>query len=82
MQPADPYMGCIGMRGNVDGDMLDEITISDLVYLVDFMFSDGPPPPNWNEADINGDGTGPDISDLVHLVDYMFAGGPPPAECD
>lgn len=29
-------------------------------------------------ADMNGDGTGPDIADLVYLVTYMFQGGPAP----
>jgi len=29
---------CVGVRGNVDGDPLDQITISDLVYLVTYMF--------------------------------------------
>ncbi|MBD3331295.1 hypothetical protein GF356_00475 [candidate division GN15 bacterium] len=55
--------------------------IADLVYLVAFMFGNGPPPPCLEEADINGDGSGPDVADLVHLVVYMFQGGPPPAPC-
>ncbi len=51
--------------------------ISDLVYLVSYMFSGGPPPVHMAAADVNGDGTGPDISDLVYLVSYMFGGGDP-----
>ncbi|MFH1688375.1 MAG: thrombospondin type 3 repeat-containing protein [bacterium] len=32
-------------------------------------------------ADVNHDGTGPDIADLVYLVNFMFNGGPkPPCE--
>ena len=68
------------MRGNVDYDPGDAVDISDLVYLVDYMFNDGPPPPCRDEADINGDCV-IDISDLVWLVDYMFTGGPPPVPC-
>ncbi len=62
--------------GDVDGDGLP-INISDLVYLVDYMFTGGPPPPNMEMADVDGSG-GIDISDLVFLVDYMFNGGPEP----
>jgi len=74
---------CMGpMRGNVDYDPGDAIDISDLVYLVDFMFNGGPEPPCFEEADIDGSGAAPiDISDLVYLVDYMFTGGPPPMPC-
>ena len=52
--------------------------ISDLVFLVDYMFNDGPPPTVMEAADINNSGGDIDIADLVHLVDYMFTGGPPP----
>lgn len=79
---------CVGDRGNVDGDPEDLIDISDLVYLVDYMFTGGAPPPCWEEANVDGSGDGPpdgsediDISDLVYLVDYMFNGGPAPVAC-
>ena len=82
---------CMGeIRGNVDYDVGDNIDISDLVFLVDYMFTGGPAPECWEEANVDGSGpaTPPDegsddidISDLVYLVDYMFTGGPPPAEC-
>ncbi len=68
------------LRGNVDYDPSVAIDISDLVYLVDYMFTGGPVPPCIEEADMNGDAV-IDISDLVWLVDYMFTGGPPPADC-
>ncbi len=71
---------CMNARGNVDGDPTDEVTISDLVYLVDYMFSGGPAPTCTKEADINGSLT-IDVSDLVYLVDYMFTGGYPPLPC-
>jgi|GEM_PF-1570085 len=63
---------------NHDGQGPD---IADLVYLVAYMFSGGPPPVVLAEADINGDGSGPDIADLVYLVAYMFQGGPAPVPC-
>lgn len=87
---AIPTTCCIPpMRGNVDYDSGDAIDISDLVYLVDYMFTGGPAPTCWAETNI--DGSGPigiedgsadiDISDLVYLVDYMFTGGPAPLPC-
>ncbi|MDH3890273.1 MAG: CHRD domain-containing protein [candidate division Zixibacteria bacterium] len=63
--------------GDIDNSGSPAIDISDLVYLVDFMFTGGPPPVNPGAADLNGDGV-IDISDLVWLVDFMFTGGPPP----
>ena len=40
-----PATCCVGdMRGNVDFDPSDVIDISDLVYLVDYMFNQGPAP--------------------------------------
>jgi len=63
--------------GNIDGDAEGVIDISDLVYLVDYMFLAGPAPEALMAADCNGDGA-VDISDLVWLVDYMFTGGPSP----
>lgn len=77
---------CADFRGNVDGDPDDQITIADLVYLVDFMFNGGLEPTCWKEANINGDLVGDilqqvDVADLVHLVDYMFTGGAAPPTC-
>ena len=76
------------IRGNVDYDVGDAIDISDLVYLVDYMFTGGSAPTCWEEANVDGSGDGPpdgsediDISDLVYLVDFMFNGGPAPLPC-
>ncbi len=70
------------ITGNVDFDPEDEITVSDLVYLVTYMFQGGPPPPCIEEANIDGDvGGSIDINDLVVLTQYMFSGGPSPAPC-
>ena len=64
--------------GDLDGS--NGIDIADLVYLVDYMFTGGPPPPiSILSADLDCN-LGVDIADLVYLVDYMFTGGPEP--CD
>lgn len=75
---------CYQMRGNVNYDYADIIDISDLLYLVDYMFLQppGPVPPCPEEADVNGSIV-LDISDLLYLVDYMFLQppGPAPVSC-
>jgi len=64
--------------GDVDGSGSLPVDISDLVYLIDYVFRDGPPPPVMAAADVDGSGGIIDISDLVYLIDYMFTGGPVP----
>lgn len=71
---------CIGFRGNVNAFVGDQIDITDLIYLVNYMFQNGPPPPIFDEANIDGIGD-IDITDLIHLVMYMFQDGPEPAPC-
>ncbi len=73
---------CLGDRGNIDGSPDDALDISDLVYLVDFMFRDGLEPTCLAEANVDGSTDEQiDISDLVYLVDYMFRDGPLPPSC-
>ena len=79
---------CCIVRGDLDhnGSGPD---ITDLVYLVTYMFGGGPSPAceepvgsgYFAEADFDGNGTGPDITDLVYCVTYMFGGGPAPVPC-
>jgi len=73
---------CINDRGNVDNDPLDAIDISDLIYLVNYMFQEGEEPVCMEEANVDGEGEPtPDISDLIYLVNYMFQDGEPPLSC-
>jgi len=51
--------------------------VEDLVFLVHFMFLEGPSPDNLAAADANGDGR-VDVSDLVAFVKYAFALGSRP----
>jgi hypothetical protein len=71
---------CIGIRGNIDGGPTEEMDVSDLMYLVNWGFIDGPPPPCFEEADLNADGK-INIGDVTYIIDYLFRGGPPPADC-
>ncbi len=71
---------CCSVRGDVDHDS-QSINISDLVYLIDFMFRGGPEPFCTQEVDVDGDNEDINVSDLVYLIDFMFQGGQPPAPC-
>ncbi|MCK4606168.1 MAG: right-handed parallel beta-helix repeat-containing protein, partial [candidate division Zixibacteria bacterium] len=73
---------CCFLRGDIDHSEVLPIDIADLVYLVDYMFNEGPAPVCWGEGDVDGSGVEPiDIADLVYLVDYMFNSGPEPPPC-
>lgn len=63
-----------GLRG--DADLNGTITVSDIVYLIDYMFNTGQHPPLYN-GDANGDGI-ITISDAVYLIQFIFGSGPPP----
>jgi|GEM_PF-532147 len=65
---------CDWVCGDVDGSGAGP-DIADLVYLVAYMFSGGPEPPELSACDVDGNLGGPDIADLVYLVAYMFSGG-------
>jgi hypothetical protein len=68
------------ITGNVNFDAGDEINVSDLVYMVNFMFQEGPPPPCTEEADVDGTGS-VDVADLVALAQFMFSSGASPSDC-
>ncbi len=72
---------CIDYRGDVDYD--GDILISDITFLVDYLFGGGAPPPCPFEGDADGGGgdTPVNISDLTFLVEYMFSGGIIPPNC-
>ncbi|MFH1687597.1 MAG: hypothetical protein ABIE70_08775 [bacterium] len=74
------YYDCCRIMGDANHDGVGP-DVADLVYLVNYMFNGGPPPPCPPEVDIDGNGAGPNIADLVWLVNYMFGGGGPPLPC-
>ncbi len=72
------YYECVDpwICADVDGDGAGP-NIADLVYMVDYMFNSGPPPPHPPSVDFDFDSE-ITIADLVFLVDYMFNDGPVP----
>ncbi len=60
-----------------DVDVNDIVNISDAVYLINYIFSGGPPPAPLAAGDVNLSEL-ITISDAVYLINYIFAGGPAP----
>ena len=72
---------CVGERGNVNGDS-QNANLSDLTYLVNYLFLQGPPPPCLAEANINGDPAGMiNLTDLTLLVNHAFVTFVPLPSC-
>jgi hypothetical protein len=68
---SDPIYICGDVNGDTSGP-----DISDLTYLVNYLFLSGPPPPVIDAANVDGNPAGPDIGDITYLVNYLFATGP------
>jgi len=64
-----------GQDGDVDGD--GDVDLEDVVYLINFIFNNGPPPNPLAAGDINGD-CFVTIADVVYLNNYIFKSGPAP----
>ncbi len=64
-----------GVCGDADSDGL--ISVSDVVFLITYIFGGGPAPSTLREGDPNNDGV-TSVSDAVYLITYIFGGGPAP----
>ncbi|MFH2054905.1 MAG: dockerin type I repeat-containing protein [bacterium] len=61
--------------GDADGDAI--INITDVVYLINFIFGGGPEPNPFLAGDADCDQI-VNISDAVYLINYIFSSGQPP----
>jgi hypothetical protein len=55
--------------------------LGDVVYILDYLFREGPPPYPFVSGDVNCDGT-VSLGDVVYLQNYLWKGGPPPLCCE
>jgi len=72
--------GRLFIFGNIkygDANADNKITVSDVVYLISYLFKGGPPPSPRIKGDANGDGK-VTVADVVYLISYLFKGGPTP----
>ncbi|MDH4157324.1 MAG: thrombospondin type 3 repeat-containing protein [candidate division Zixibacteria bacterium] len=77
---------CLALRGNANGDPEDKTNISDVSYLLAWLFGipSGPAPACPEEANANGDTEEKvNISDVSYLLSYLFGIpiGPDPPAC-
>ena len=72
-------VGGTGQARSVCGDANDDgsVNVGDLVYLISYIFHQGPPPidPTAGDLDLCG---GIDNRDVDYLMDWIFSGGPDP----
>jgi hypothetical protein len=71
VEPQEPEL-----VGDVNGDEL--INVSDVVFLIDYVFGDGPPPDPESLGDCDCNGS-VNVSDVVFLINYVFGDGPEPS---
>ncbi|HVP36867.1 MAG TPA: S8 family serine peptidase [Terriglobales bacterium] len=63
--------------GTGDVNRNGSVTVSDAVYLVNYLFKGGPPPYLLYRGDVNCDQS-VTVGDIVYLINYLFKGGPSP----
>jgi hypothetical protein len=65
-----------GVPGDINHD--GEVNAADIVYMTNFLYLHGAPPPGgYATADVNCDSF-IDLSDVIYLYNYLFNSGPPP----
>jgi hypothetical protein len=65
----------LSVPGDASNDSLADI--SDVVFLLNYLFKEGPGPCVPEAGDANGDGM-IDVRDVIYMLNYLFKGGPPP----
>lgn len=73
--PPPPPLPPEFMRGDANRD--SNLNIGDILFLLNYTFSGGPPPGCLDAGDANDDGH-TDITDAVYLIYYLFVFGPAP----
>ena len=71
----DIRIGTGAVCGDVDGSGM--INLTDAVYLVQYIFENGPAPDPVSAGDVDCNSQ-VDLSDVVYLAGYVFGGGPAP----
>jgi hypothetical protein len=76
------YGAMVLLRG--DANASGAVDLSDVIFVLQYLYGDGPGPACRETADVNGDGE-VNIADAIALLSYLFAGGamaePPDVSC-
>ena len=67
------YAQRLGPNGDADGNGV--VNVSDVFYLINYLFAGGPVPIGAVDADNNG---AVNVTDVFFLINFLFAGGPTP----
>ncbi len=65
---AEPQYVC----GDADGYGL--VSLLDLLYIIDFLYSEGPDPMEPDAADVDASGSC-DLLDVLAIIDYLYGDG-------
>lgn len=76
---AETLYRCLFGPSPGDVDLSCQVGISDIVFLVNYLFAGGTTPQDRNRADVNTD-CRINLADAVYLVNYVFLGGAAPLE--
>jgi hypothetical protein len=71
--------GTLIIIGHISGDLNNDgqINLSDIVYMINYLYMDGPSPVPMETGDVNCTGT-IDIQDVTFLIIYLYNNGPEP----
>lgn len=58
-----------------DADFSRSVNILDIVYIINYLYHDGPPPIIDGIADVNDNGA-TNILDIIYIMNYLYKGGP------
>ena len=61
--------------GDANGD--GKFTVSDAIFLINYLFKGGPTPDPLEAGNANCDGD-VNVDDVIYIINYLFKGGPPP----
>jgi hypothetical protein len=65
--------------GDADGN--DVVNVSDIVWMINFVFGEGPAPDPEQAGDVDCNGS-VNVSDIVYLINFVFGEGFPPCDAD
>ena len=72
-------LAIVGVRQYILGDANNDqkLNVSDVIYLINYLFKGGPTPIPLEAGDANCD-SNTNVSDVIYLINYLFKGGPAP----
>jgi hypothetical protein len=65
-------------RGDINGDGSSDV--GDVVFLINYLFRNQPPPNPLSRGDVTCDGV-VNVSDVIFMINYLFRQGPPSRCC-